>query len=95
MRLRIRLEFKLNDLWVGAYWQWHEAPADMTSCFPVLSRPRRVLDVWVCLLPCLPLHFTLDLRRPVTTYQKFAELQIKTIATDLHFPAKRLQEPKR
>lgn len=31
-----RLECKLVDLWVGAFWTQHE--------------------MWICLLPCLPLH---------------------------------------
>lgn len=37
---RVNLEFKLQDLWVGAYWD-----ANYTG-----------VHVWVCLLPCLPLH---------------------------------------
>lgn len=37
-----RLEFKLQDLWVGAYWD--------TSATG--------WDLWVCLLPCLPIHVT-------------------------------------
>jgi hypothetical protein len=32
-----RLELKLVDPWVGAFWTEQEA--------------------WVCLLPCLPIHF--------------------------------------
>lgn len=36
-----RLEFKLSDLWIGAFWK--------TS--------GHCLDLWVCLLPCVPLHF--------------------------------------
>ena len=39
---RIRLEFKLQDVWIGAYWK----------------RLGNCVDVWVCLVPCLPLHFT-------------------------------------
>lgn len=42
--MKIQLEFKLEDLWVGMYWKRSE---DRT-------------DVWVCLLPCLPIHFIID-----------------------------------
>jgi hypothetical protein len=44
----VRVEFKPQDLWVGAYWK----------------RVGHVLDVWLCLLPCLPLHFCLVWRDP-------------------------------
>jgi len=37
----LRLEFKSADLWVGLYWK------DSTY----------QIDVWVCLVPCLPIHF--------------------------------------
>lgn len=39
-----RLEFKPQDCWVGVYWRRsHLSLADK-------------LDVWICLLPMLPLH---------------------------------------
>jgi hypothetical protein len=40
-----RLEFKLEDCWVGVFWRTTEAH----------DNAKRV-DVWVCLLPMLPLH---------------------------------------
>lgn len=43
----IRFEFKLADMWVGAFWR-KEANYWVT-----------VYDVWVCLIPCVPLHITL------------------------------------
>ena len=33
-------EFKLQDLWIGAYWK----------------RIGNCVDIWICLLPCVPLH---------------------------------------
>jgi hypothetical protein len=36
------LEFKQQDAWIGAYWR----------------RDGNCIDVWVCLLPMLPLHFS-------------------------------------
>lgn len=43
--LSVGLERKLEDFWIGAYWKW--------------SVER--LDVWICLLPCLPLHIVWQL----------------------------------
>ena len=37
----LRLEFKLQDFWVGLFWK---------------NTPER-LDIWICLIPCLPLHY--------------------------------------
>ena len=38
--MTIRLEFKLEDLWIGAYW----------------NREGYYINIWVCLVPCLPIH---------------------------------------
>ena len=38
----MRLEFKLQDMWIGAFWK----PGHL----------------WVCILPCLPLHFIAEYR---------------------------------
>lgn len=45
-RWEIRLEFKLEDMWMGTYWR--------------RSNDHLVawLDVWICVLPCLPIHIT-------------------------------------
>jgi hypothetical protein len=76
-RLHARLEFKLADLWVGAYFQssW-EYPSDLISANHArimlnmgvaepadLGMTRRI-DIWVCLAPCLPIHLTWWGRRP-------------------------------
>lgn len=37
---RWQFEFKPQDLWVGAFWK----------------RIGNCVDLWVCLLPCVPLH---------------------------------------
>lgn len=39
-RHRLSFEFKLADLWLGAFY----------------ARKGDTLHVWVCILPCLPLH---------------------------------------
>jgi hypothetical protein len=42
---RMRIEWKAADLWIGAYWSRDKD----IGCVPC--------DLWVCALPCLPLHF--------------------------------------
>jgi len=38
----LSVEWKLQDLWVGVFWK----------------RVGNSWDVWVCLLPCLPIHLS-------------------------------------
>lgn len=47
----LQLEFKLEDFWIGAFWR--QTPSKF--------------DLWICLLPCLPIHFTLEkhLKNPI------------------------------
>ena len=59
--IRARFEFKLQDLWIGAFWKrgecrWIE-PEDWEASegLAPMSVCERV-DVWICLIPCLPLH---------------------------------------
>lgn len=47
--MRISLKFELRDLWIGVYWSVahkHELPGGID----------RRIDVYICLLPCLPIH---------------------------------------
>ena len=41
-RWRITVEWKLADLWIGVFWK----------------RSDYALDIWACLVPCLPIHLT-------------------------------------
>lgn len=36
----LRLEWKLADFWIGCFWKSEDGH----------------FDLWICLLPCLPLH---------------------------------------
>lgn len=45
-RWAVRLEAKKEDAWVGAFWSSTIGPDHRWA----------VLDVWVCLLPCIPIH---------------------------------------
>jgi hypothetical protein len=49
-RVAVRLEWKLADLWVGAFWSFDKATGG---------------DVWICLLPCLPIHIITGLHAKV------------------------------
>lgn len=42
----LRIEWKPQDCWVGVFWQRT----------PFVGGAER-LDVWVCLLPMLPIHY--------------------------------------
>jgi hypothetical protein len=47
-RWTVALEWKAADLWVGAFW----------------DRRGPLLNVWFCLVPCLPIH--VQMLRPAT-----------------------------
>jgi len=48
----IRLEFKLADLWIGAFWTIDRFEGDE-------SEPSAAtLHMWICLIPMLPIHIT-------------------------------------
>ena len=49
---RVRIEFKLQDLWIGAFWKstWGEPYRDRRYF-------KESFDLWICLIPCLPIHF--------------------------------------
>ena len=53
--MKVRLEFKLEDFWVGAFWK-------KTTYVENQMYTHKRLDIWVCIVPCFPLHITL--KRP-------------------------------
>lgn len=42
MMLKVRLEFKLADMWVGVFW----------------DKRGTALHIWLCIIPCFPIHIT-------------------------------------
>lgn len=43
--MKIRLEFKPQDMWVGAFWK---------------TSGNLKTDIWICILPTLPIHITIE-----------------------------------
>lgn len=56
--MRVRLEFKKEDCWVGVFWKVSETWAADELDDPLDDTTVPMVDVWVCLLPMLPIHIT-------------------------------------
>jgi len=61
--IRVALEFKKEDLWMGAFWKTSRYDQGRNACFQ--HQHLAHTDVWVCFLPCLPIHIT-DVRMRVS-----------------------------
>lgn len=48
--MNIRVKFEPRDLWIGVY--WNVTHRDLLPS-PLWWR----IDVYICLVPCLPIHF--------------------------------------
>lgn len=55
-RVKVQLQFEPRDLWVGIFWQVRKPPD--------LPAPYRILHVYICVIPMLPLHITALLTGP-------------------------------
>lgn len=53
------LEWKLAELWVGVFWQEKPAGYHLLG----VGHIERELHVYVCLLPCVPIHLIIP-RKP-------------------------------
>jgi hypothetical protein len=50
---RAKFEWKVEDLWVGVFWKHGYGQFD--------DGPKRMwTDVWICFIPCVPLHLTVS-----------------------------------
>ena len=55
----VALEFKPADLWIGMFWKRSSRGAwDASGQWA--GAGSRVLDVWICLVPMLPIHLHLE-----------------------------------
>ncbi len=59
---KIRIEFKLADMWIGVFWKrspgqipCHESTATKAWMW---GKDIITTHVWICLLPCVPIHIT-------------------------------------
>ena len=52
MKLDARFEFKLQDMWLGWYWR-------TTYCSTDDGPQKFATSIWICLVPCFPLHITI------------------------------------
>ena len=48
-KLTIRLEFKLEDMWIGAFWI-------KNAMVPIQQGKRWRRDIWICIVPMFPVH---------------------------------------
>ena len=63
MNVKFRFEFKLQDLWLGVFWKRSEEQYFVEAKkFFTATR----VDIWICLLPCFPLHIV-NVGEPVET----------------------------
>jgi hypothetical protein len=51
MAVKAKLEFKLQDMWIGAYWAKHP---DYKKIWHGTLRVK--YDVWICIIPTIPIH---------------------------------------
>lgn len=63
-RWALAVEWKPQDLWIGAFWERTASPQRRKH-----RRGRKFshIDVWVCIIPCVPLH--LFVQRPILEYR--------------------------
>lgn len=65
--LKIKLEFKLEDLWIGVFWKSHysflQSVYNLKTKTWSEKRNWISTDIWVCLVPCVPIHIAIGNRK--------------------------------
>ncbi len=61
MKVSARVEYKLADMWIGVFWRgWYTACIDEEPhLYQDTGNPYDFLDIWICIIPCFPLHIEL------------------------------------
>lgn len=54
--MKIRIEFKLQDMWIGVFWKKDYTIEQYAHLPEGCKYVSRNLDVWICLIPCFPIH---------------------------------------
>jgi len=57
--MKIKLELKWNDLWVGAYWKNKEL-SFRPGRWTIFKKERHI---WICIFPCLPIHIWYEIKK--------------------------------
>lgn len=45
-----------QDMWIGLFWRAGKQQLEN-------GHPRQQVDLWICLVPCVPLHLTWERKR--------------------------------
>lgn len=61
-RCKVQFQWDPRDLWIGAFWR----------------RSDLCLHIFVCFLPCVPLHVTLTTRKRIKKWQAKATKRAET-----------------
>jgi hypothetical protein len=75
--MAIRLEFKPQDCWIGIFWKTTRGHAVGKQFNPwsfsidQSALPHERIDVWVCILPMLPIHVWWT--RPIVAWERIEE----------------------
>lgn len=56
-RRRVRWERKLQDAWIGAYWQRDHWWGGTIAALDDDGVPHLAFNLWICLVPFLPIHY--------------------------------------
>lgn len=55
--MKIKVELKWQNMWIGAYWQnKRTSPQVKVSQVDVAVSWIKEFHIWICVVPCLPLH---------------------------------------
>lgn len=59
LHISVSLEVELHNIWLGVFWNKEASTplVTMSGGYPILRIVKR--DIFICLLPCLPLHLSL------------------------------------
>ena len=50
--MKIQIEYKLQDCWIGFYWQFQWG----------------YYHLWICLIPCIPIHLVWEKKSDIGRY---------------------------
>lgn len=49
--MKIRLEFKWQNMWIGVYWNTKKLQIGPSTYYSYF-------DMWICLIPMIPIHIS-------------------------------------